>query len=529
VYDPDVDGPGDYTYTVNGVAPCGPVSSTVTVFEVEEADAGGSASTTLCANGGNVNLFTLLAGTPDPTGHWTFPGCAGPPHTGIFDPGTSLIGTYCYHVDGITPCANSQASVTVDVNTPANAGCSNSIVVCSSQTGFSLFGQLGCSPDGGGIWRDPNGNVQGDSFFPGTSIPGTYTYLVGGEAPCPDDSATVTVAVNTAPFAGIDGAVQLCSSGALTNLFLHLGGNPQAGGTWTDPDGNGHSGFFNPGTDEEGAYTYTVTGQFPCVNDQATVSVSVNKLPNAGGNGTHTICDNADSFTLITFLSGSPDLSGDWFDPALTPHTGIYDPAINQPGIYTYLVDGIAPCPDASATVTVFENQHTDAGNSNVLNLCSDAQPFLLIDTLLGTPDVNGSWTDPLNQSFAGLYVPGSSLPGVYTYVVAGVPPCTNDMATVTISETPAPDAGFSNAAELCSDSPGIDMNTLLAGTPDANGSWNFGGPHGNYFYPDGDVSGTYIYTVPGSTPCTSDMASLQIIVVPAAQAGGDGVLPACV
>ena len=530
IYDPDLDGPGDYTYTVIGIAPCAPESSTVTVFEIQEADAGTSGSITLCEDGGNVNLFTVLGGTPDATGFWTFPGCGGPPHSGIFNPGTSLEGTYCYHVNGTTPCANAQASVTVAVNAPANAGCNNSIVVCSTNGPFALFDSLGCSPDGSGDWTF-SGTTHSGTFFPGISTPGIYTYLQNGDAPCPDAIATVSVTVIGAAYAGENGSVMLCSSAALTNLFLHLGGGPQTGGTWTDPDGDGHSGFFNPGSDQEGVYTYTVNGQFPCTTDQATVSVTVNDLPDAGANGTHTVCDNGGQFLLISFLNGTPDPGGDWLDPVLAPHGAFYAPGISEPGIYTYVVDGDAPCPNASATVTVFENDQPDAGNSNVVSLCSDAQVFQLIDTLLGTPDTDGSWTDPSSLPFSGSYQPGSSAPGVYTYTVLGDAPCTNDVATVTISETAASDAGFSSSAELCSDAPSVDMVTLLAGTPDNNGSWvRVGdGPHGNFFDPATEASGTFVYTVSGLGPCTSDVASLQITVVPEALAGGSGIRTACI
>jgi hypothetical protein len=188
-------------------------------------------------------------------------------------------------------------------------------------------------------------------------------------------------------FAGFPGNATLCNSGGLTPLFPLLGGSPTVGGTWTDPDGDPHSGFFLPGTDQPGIYTYHVDGQAPCVDDDAIVSVSVNQLPDAGISNTYTICDNVSPFTLISHLGGTPDFSGDWFDPSLDPHTGIYDPALNDPGVYTYVVEGDAPCPNVSATLTVFENHQPEAGDPNVVSLCSDAQEFMLIDTLLGTPD----------------------------------------------------------------------------------------------------------------------------------------------
>jgi hypothetical protein len=74
-------------------------------------------------------------------------------------------------------------------------------------------------------------------------------------------------------------------------------------------------------------------------------------------------------------------------------------------------------------------------------------------------------------------------------------------------------------------------MITLLAGTPDANGSWSVlgGGPHSDQYDPAVDASNTYVYTVPGLPPCADATAYLQVTEVPQALAGGSGALTVCV
>ena len=523
VYIPSIDSAGVYTYTLPGISPCAPAQSTVTVFENEAPDAGTNTSITLCANGGAVNLFGQLGGTPDPTGSWTF---GGGPHSGIFIPGTSIAGCYTYSVTGVTPCVTVSSTVCVTVNTPPSAGTSASIVVCSNQTAFALFDKLGGTPQAGGVWSGPGGSSG--IFIPGTTAPGTYTYTVAGITPCAAATATVTVTVNTAPYAGIDGTITLCSTDGATDLFVQLGGSPQVGGTWSNVNGP-HSGVFLPGTDPAGVYTYTVTGLAPCSTDVATITVVVNAQPDAGSNGTITVCSNAAPFALFGVLNGTPGSGGQWKDPLNATHNGIYIPGVSLPGVYTYTIAGSAPCANDAATVTVIENELPDAGSPNVLSVCSDAPAFQLLFQLLGAPDAGGSWIGPGGPS-TGTFIPGTSLPGVYTYTVTGVTPCASASATVTIFVNIAPDAGISTAVPVCDNTPPFALIDLLAGDPDTGGSWVGPlGPHLGIFDPTVDVSGTYVYTLNGAAPCIDATSSVQVTLVPAANAGTSGTLTACV
>jgi gliding motility-associated-like protein len=529
LFTPGTSAPGVYTYTVTGVPPCANDDATVTVFVNQQADAGTSSSVTLCAGGGAVNLFTLLGGTPSPTGTWTTPG--GLPFSGTFVPGTTPPGTYTYTVPGVVPCAAATSTVTVAVSTPPNAGCSATFTTCSNAQAFALIDKLGCTPALNGTWTAPGGAPHNGVFTPGSSVAGTYTYTVPGTVPCVAATATVTVVVNPAPNAGCAGVLTLCSTSAAANLFNALGCAPQTGGTWTRPGGLPHSGTFLPSVDPPGVYTYTVAGQAPCVNATATVTVTVNTAPDAGSNGLITICESALPFPLINVLNGSPQLNGTWTNPLGQAHNGVFIPGVDPAGSYTYAIAGTAPCASASAVATVVVNPTPDAGSDDVVTVCSDQQPFLLIDELGGTPDLSGAWTAPGGLAFSGVYVPGTSVGGVYTYVVPGLAPCTNDTARVTVVENTAPDAGLSTAAQLCTDAASQPLVDLLLGDPDGGGTWTGPGgvAQGPVFDPATGTSGTYTYTVIGFAPCVNDQASVQISLFTAPDAGGDGVLAGCV
>ncbi|MBK8530578.1 MAG: hypothetical protein IPL64_01625 [Flavobacteriales bacterium] len=120
-----------------------------------------------------------------------------------------------------------------------------------------------------------------------------------------------------------------------------------------------------------------VTGVAPCANATATVTVTENTATNAGTNGPLTLCSNGASVALSTGLGGAPQAGGTWSGPSPVVG-GNYDPATMTPGAYVYTVTGVAPCANATATVTVTENTATNAGTNGPLTLCSNGASVAL-------------------------------------------------------------------------------------------------------------------------------------------------------
>src|SRR5690606_21057877 len=108
--------------------------------------------------------------------------------------------------------------VVVTVHALPDAGSSATLAVCDNGAPVALLGQLGGSPDGGGAWTF-GGNAVSGTFTPGTSAAGIYSYTVGGTAPCPNASATVTVAVHALPDAGTSSTLTVCSNAPAVDLF----------------------------------------------------------------------------------------------------------------------------------------------------------------------------------------------------------------------------------------------------------------------------------------------------------------------
>ncbi|REE24246.1 gliding motility-associated-like protein [Winogradskyella pacifica] len=487
-------------------------------------NAGGDGTLDLCDNtNSTINLFTELQGTPDSGGVWTPTLNSG---TGVFDPNIDTEGIYTYTVSSNNSCPDESATVTVTLIPEPNAGTNGTIDLCSTSDVVDLFLSLGGTPDSGGVWSPALASGTGE-FNPTIDSDGIYTYTVNGTPPCIDTTAIVNVSVTPYKDAGEDGTIDICDTTGTIDLFNSLGGTPDVGGIWS-PALNSGTGIFDPSIDSPGVYTYEFTGNAPCPDESATVTVVVNPLPNAGSDGILEICSN-DLATVDLFesLGGTPEVGGTWL-PALNSGTGVFDPSIDTAGVYTYTVNGISPCPDASANVNVTIIPEPDAGLDATIDICSNNGTFDLFDFLGGTPETGGSWS-PALASGTGIYDPLIDTNTTYTYTVAGTTPCADAIATITLTVTPFLDAGLDGAVTICTADGTTDLFDSLNGTPQIGGTWSPSLSSGTgIFDPNIDSGGTYTYSTTGTAPCLDDSAIVVVTVVPSPDAGSDGTLLLC-
>ena len=64
---------------------------------------------------------------------------------------------------------------------------------------------------------------------------------------------------------------------------------------------------------------------------------------------------------MFLSLGGTPQVGGTW-SPTLASGTGVFNPAVDIDGIYTYTFEGNQPCDDDTATVTVKVDPIANAG-----------------------------------------------------------------------------------------------------------------------------------------------------------------------
>jgi len=242
-------------------------------------------------------------------------------------------------------------TVTVGVN--PDAGQFGSDTVCTSAPNFNLFSLL-TGADPGGTWTDPLNQPSPATFDPGVSLPGYYTYALEVLPPCTSAYQQVYVQyVAQVNDPGTSGYASVCQGGAPITLFSSLGGTPDPGGQWSF-NGTNHGPQFNPLTDQQGVYTYTLPGTAPCPTVSASVTVTLEVPPTAGVGNTVEVCANDSIFALSTGLTGTPNQSGTWYTGPfiLGNYTVEIIPAINGGGIYTYIVTSPF-CPSDTAYVEV--------------------------------------------------------------------------------------------------------------------------------------------------------------------------------
>lgn len=194
-------------------------------------------------------------------------------------------GNYEVTVTNGFDCSNTD-DVNLTFESLPNAGTDQSTLVCDADGTLDLNNMLDPVAEPG-TWSEISSSGQ---FNTATGVlnlidlNGNYTfnYTVFGNQ-CPDSIATFDVSINTQPNAGLDHSTSICNASTdqidLTTL-LDFG---VSGGIWTDVNNTGQltGNNFNPDGLSEGNYqfNYTISGDAPCIDDEATITVEVLAYP----------------------------------------------------------------------------------------------------------------------------------------------------------------------------------------------------------------------------------------------------------
>jgi len=325
--------------------------------------------------------------------------------------------------------------------------------------------------------------------------------------------------------AGIDGGTTICeTSTAPINLFSLISGEV-AGGTWTRSSGSG--GIFNgpeatytptPGSTTS-TFTYTLPGISPCPNDTSIATVNINIQPNAGLDGSTSICDlSVATINLFSIITGE-QTGGIWNRISGTGGTfnalsGTFTPALGATtSLFSYSIAGVSPCVNDTSVATI-----TISTQPNGVILSGNQSICVGSSTTFTATVAGGSWSSSNNaiatvNSLTGVITAISTGVATISYAVVSAVPCNNGTFTRTITVNQLIQATIDGFQGVC-----LGSTAVFSGSP-AGGVWT----SSNSAIASVDAAGfilgnavgtaTITYTVNGAGGCSSSSASRTLTV----------------
>ena len=515
-FNPSSNSAGVYTYTVTGTSPCPNATATATVTIVPAFNASISyTGSPFCKNITTAQIPTII-GSAGGLFSSAPAGLSLNSSTGAIVPSTSTAGTYTIsysNTPGLCPVVAAFATIeivnvpNVNTNLPSYSTCTGPTLATAGAYTINI---TSTTPGATFNWSGSDGNS-------GTGTP--INYPIANNT-CSDQTVTFTInsSFNGCSSAPITRVLTLrpkplatftvspnpvCQSGTSTVTFT---GTSCPGSTynWTWPSGVNvlsGSGFgpYSISYSSSGILDIKlqITGPAAlgnCTSPLVTNPVTVVAATNAGTNNTLNICSNSAAINLYSVLGGAPSAGGTWTGPsALTgSDLGTFTPGVSSAGLYTYTINGVAPCLAATATINVTQSQSTDA------SIIYPGGPFCIDNTISQTPAITGAAGGTFSSSPSGLnlntstgaFTPSSSSPGTYliTYSIpaAGTCPATTTETYVVITNIPANPSISPNP--VCEGSPVVMnvsngsffeffINGVSQGLPTDSSNFNFDNP----------------------------------------------------
>lgn len=478
--------------------------------------------------------------------------------------------TTVYAVVGTAPCTSNPVAVQINVNTVTANPPSTPILICYTTTPpfvnvaeiTALFNQITSEITGGAAgatvnwWFNSNGTSP-INFF---SLANLIT-LASGPQPttvyanmtlggCTSATVPVTSTVALQPTANPAGPLSACDQGGGQATFNLSSLDGAVGGTvnWYSDMATTQP-IANPGAYVSGSGTVyaTTTNANGCESGPRAVTLTVTPAPDAGNDGTVSVCNNGQTVNLVAALGGTPDAGGAWTDDGGSGVSLGNPSSVSFNGVsggsfpFTYTVSGGSGCPSASATVTVTVTEAPDANPAGPFQECGNPAGQVTFDLSLFDNAVNGGSGEPVSwfQNMAGtIPVPN---PNAFTttsttvYAVVGTAPCTSAPIAVQLITDPSPSTNPAGPLELCDEGGGqaaFNLSTLNNTVSGGSGTviW-YSDPAAMIPIPNPtnyNTASTTVYAVLTLNSCPSSPLAVTLTVNPAPTASPAGPLEVC-
>lgn len=466
-------------------------------------------------------MIDFMQGTPDTIGTW-FDAGLNVISGGVYNPATMSDALFTYVIDNLPGCQPVFRSMFVDEQTQRSAGSAGSALVCVGSSPFNMLTFLADSPNDGGSWNGPSGLVTpagSDMFNPASMLAGVYTYSISSSAPCSTQTSILTVTFTQENPSGLNADIELCSSAGNLTMLNALNGTPLNGGVWTNANGQVVDGSFDPGIEPAGNYTY----YFPnvgCDPAGSTLSISVEATVNAGSNGTATICQTDNTFSLNTMLSATANGGGVWLQSG-NPISAIYTPAAAGSFAFIYRVDADV-CADDQASFTVFVQPAVAEPLSQSVYLCSLGSEVDLSDYFPGLANL---YFENQNGALVGnLFNPASEPSVVLEVINPSGNACPDQEGQLTVQVLQPVIDNTTLPFDVCRSTNLFNLNSTLPGAAVGLGSWLDVNGNANSNSVSIDFLGTesYVYEVIQPIACGGDHLQIDLITFTPNNAGQD-------
>lgn len=307
-----------------------------TVFATNKPGVGGDVE--ICKSAASFNLFEKLTNNPSIKGKWRYPdGSESTDNNLIIDPEIAKEGKYTYTTFEVKDtkdaklCDGESAFINLKIATPYPGENTVGLEYCETFFNKSvdlttLLTRANNKKIVEGKWFYLANNQEVPKIFTLPQLTGekqafNFEHRTSSNKGC-TDSATLSFTVYRINTSGQGGKITLCTTENSVQLFSLLKGNPSNKGTWLLPDKTEFSGYdfkLDPSRAQSGDYTYKTPnvlnskGNILCEGKEATLNITIEKVPSAGKDVENTVCASDLVADLSRFLQGA-NQGGDFYD-----------------------------------------------------------------------------------------------------------------------------------------------------------------------------------------------------------------------
>lgn len=274
------------------------------------------------------------------------------PNPTVDNPSATTTYTLTVYPVGHPLCVETD-QVTVSIGGGLDAGTDSSVIFCLEGPDEDLFNYIGGTPQTGGTWFDPSGNIITMPITPATAADGDYEYLVDSAGCSVSSFVNVTIfelsgstLVTDSDCQACNGSIELSSSNGVAPLqFSNDGGVTfQASNVF-----GGLCGATSPGVN----YSFVIMDDQGCVvtvdDDVIDINIPVLNAPVVTDATCYTVCDGEIELTGTNLVNYEITSSG---GTVTTNGTGTFTGLC--PDTYDILVDNGFGC-TATGTATITE------------------------------------------------------------------------------------------------------------------------------------------------------------------------------